>query len=41
MLDGRGYAGKVVDFKRMTKNPNPVFFIFLNHQQTMCREKEP
>ena len=24
-----GNAGKVVDFRRMTKNPNPGFFIFL------------
>ena len=25
----RGYTGKVVDIKRMTRNPNPGFFIFL------------
>ena len=24
----RGHAGKVVDIKRMTKDPNPGFFIF-------------
>ena len=27
-LRGRGYAGKVVDIKRMTKNPNPEFFSY-------------
>ena len=26
----REYASKVVDIKRMTKNPNPGFFIFLS-----------
>ena len=24
----RGYAGKIVDIKRITKNPNPGFSIF-------------